>query len=272
MKAGRLTFIEACFLIAVLCFSLTPLLRLENEWDGCSPLGAYVYNSPSFKVVFGDLTTGASKPSIYVHDTQFLDVFFIELSDKASYVDGQAIYPTYNVSLKVVGGELVATYEGASPLLTKRLRVEDDAVWVTISLSEPANLTLSFWRWYLDTVSNATKYTLPVTKLPRSEKLSFSFSCEERTYVGELCFSEAPLKVEAVVDDEGIYQVVAYFNVSSLSIKAHLLEVKGPPPIKRLLLGSALTYPLFAALLAIIYVGVRIYGPSVKVRVVGKRH
>lgn len=265
-RIKQLSLLELYFLVLVIALSFTPLLRLEGKWDGLGPYGTYIYNSPTYQVRFNDFNTGTGKPEIYVWDTPYFKVPFIELSDQASYIDGCIIHEEYNATYRVEDNALIVHYKSAQREFTKTISVDGSSVTITLNLDRPSNLTLAFWRYYLDTAGPVNKYTLPVQEIPVSRNLSFTFVSEDRAYHGELRFSATPQSLTAEMDEEGINKVAASFNLDSLTVEVTLIEVEGALPVKRLLLGSALTYPIAALLFSAIYLGVRLYGPRVKVR------
>lgn len=265
----RPILLEVFFLSLVIGMSLTPLvIRVEDRWDGYGSFGAHVYNNRRYHILYREYTLGFGKPEVSVWDgSSLFKVPLVELSDHTSRINGHNIFRSYGTQAFIEGDKLTIRYTGLRPGFTKTVEAEGGGVKVTYMLDEVSNLTLTFWRWYFEAVGGVNKHTLPAVDLDPSRVVNFAFEEGGRRYVGEIRFSAAPLRLRADMDEWGINKVVATFKVGRLTVELSVVEIEGALPIPLLLARSTLSYPISATFFTIVYIGARVYGSRVKVRI-----
>ncbi|MCS7119990.1 MAG: hypothetical protein RMJ07_06415 [Nitrososphaerota archaeon] len=236
-----------CSWVAVVCLTIVlgflPFMQPRGEWAGYGSLGSHFYKNDHYEVHYGEASTGVGKPQIYVLIS--LDrVPLVEVSDQRSEVNWLRIYPNFAEVIRLDGGALVATYGGG--VLVKRVEPSGDVIRILYSLSVDANLTITLWRWYYESVENVTKFDVASSVLPASGKLHFTFMHNGERLTGEIGFSPVPDEIVVYGDDAGLNKIaVSFIDVSKVSMSI-CANVSGSGRSSGLW-SPLLLYPIIAA-------------------------
>ena len=240
MKAG---LAKIAIVSAVIALSLLPLMQPKNVWAGYGSIGSHFYKNSVYEIHYAESGNGVGKPQVYVL-TLYDRVPLIEVSDLRSELNGERIC-NLTEEIKVEGNTLISSYDHG--LLVKKVEPSEEGVSVSYSVRGEANLTLTLWRWYYDSVENVTAYSPSGSKLKPSDTINFTFQYYGKECAGEIFFNPKPDELIVYKDDVGVNKILASFNRIenvSLTVKASRKPENVFTP------SSYLVYPCIAAFIS----------------------
>jgi len=272
-KSEMRTLVDILFVTLVVSLSFTPFI-CPRGWDGYAPenLASFEYRGETYHIRYSDETIGTDKPHIF-----FLEgwpvkslVDMVEFSDYQSYVNGLNLHDDFVSQGRLTDDGLTVSYSDGGLQLTKLIKVTEEGVVVTYESDQPIELRLSLWRYYFSSVDGSDyKGILQPLKVETKETLRFEFKDGNRAYRGAIKLSDGPLNVKVWRDSDGLNKILIDYVGSRLSIK---IALEGANRSSLKIANKDLLYPLMSTVFGLVYLTVRKYAFTVKIRPDRTRH